>query len=61
MTNPRNADEIIKPMDKYQPGFMIGVNSINNNLLNEPSFHRVNFSKTLIAVSGGMASQDSVA
>ena len=34
VTNPRNSDEIIKPMDKYQPGFMIGVNTTYNNLLN---------------------------
>ena len=61
VTNPKDQDEIIKPMGVYQPGFMIGVNSLYNNLLNNPSFHKLNFSKTLVSISGGMALQSSVA
>ena len=61
ITNPRDFPAFVKELKKYPFTFITGVNTLFNALLNTPGFERVDFSKLLVALGGGMAVQQSVA
>ena len=59
--NPRDFPAVIKELKKYPFGFISGVNTLFNALLNQPDFATVDFSELKITLGGGMAVQASVA
>jgi long-chain acyl-CoA synthetase len=59
--NPRDFPAVIKELKKYPFGFISGVNTLFNALLNQPDFATVDFSTLKITLGGGMAVQASVA
>jgi long-chain acyl-CoA synthetase len=59
--NPRDFPAVIKELKKYPFGFISGVNTLFNALLNQPDFATVDFSALKITLGGGMAVQASVA
>ncbi len=61
ITNPRDMPAFIKEMTKHQFTVITGVNTLFNELLNQPSFAEVDFSSLKVAIGGGMAVQQSVA
>jgi hypothetical protein len=56
VTNPREEDEIIEPWEIYQPGFIVAVSTIYQNLLNSPRFCKMDFESfgKLTSGAGGM-------
>lgn len=60
VTNPRNITGLIKVLAKYQYVSMIGINTLFNALLNQPSLLNVDFSKFRLIISGGMSMQEIV-
>ncbi|MEN9457079.1 MAG: long-chain-fatty-acid--CoA ligase [Neisseriaceae bacterium] len=61
ITNPRDPEMFIKVIKDAGFTAMIGVNTLFNSLLNSPSFKQVNLSHLRFTLSGGMATQPSVA
>jgi long-chain acyl-CoA synthetase len=61
ITDPRNAQYVIKQMAKYPFTILVGINTLFNALLQQAKFAKLNFSTLRIAVSGGMATQTAVA
>lgn len=61
ITNPRDMKAFIKELSKHQFSVFTGVNTLFNGLLNQESFHSLDFSKLKIAVGGGMAVQKATA
>jgi long-chain acyl-CoA synthetase len=61
VTNPRDFRSFVGEMKKYPFTFITGVNTLFNALLNTPGFEKVDFSKLVITLGGGMAVQRSVA
>jgi long-chain acyl-CoA synthetase len=59
--NPRDFPAVIKELKKYPFGFISGVNTLFNALLNTPGFDTVDFSSLQITLGGGMAVQAAVA
>src|SRR3569833_558476 len=59
--NPRDFPAVIKELKKYPFGYISGVNTLFNALLNQPDFATVDFSQLKITLGGGMAVQASVA
>ncbi|MCX8566361.1 MAG: long-chain acyl-CoA synthetase [Glomeribacter sp. 1016415] len=59
--NPRDIDGLIKSLKPYPFNTFPAVNTLYNALLNHPRFGQLNFSKLLVANSGGMAVQEAVA
>jgi long-chain acyl-CoA synthetase len=59
--NPRDFPAFIKLLQKYPPSIFLGVNTLFNALMNTPGFDRIDFSKMVAAVGGGMAVQGVVA
>ncbi len=59
--NPRDFPAVIKELKKYPFGFISGVNTLFNALLNTPGFDTIDFSRLKITLGGGMAVQASVA
>jgi long-chain acyl-CoA synthetase len=59
--NPRDFPAFIKLLQKYPPTCFFGVNTLFNALMSTPGFDRIDFSKLVAAVGGGMAVQLSVA
>ena len=59
--NPRDFPAFVKVLRKYPPGCFHGVNTLYNALMNTPGFERVDFSKLVACVGGGMAVQSAVA
>lgn len=61
IADPRNIPHFIKEIRKYRFTAMTGVNTLFNAMLNNPDFHKMNFSSLKVIVAGGMALQRAVA
>ncbi|HTQ35524.1 MAG TPA: AMP-binding protein [Steroidobacteraceae bacterium] len=59
--NPRDFPAFVKLLRKYPPMVFLGVNTLFNALMNTPGFERIDFSKLVATVGGGMAVQATVA
>jgi long-chain acyl-CoA synthetase len=59
--NPRDFAAFVKLLRKYPPVTFCGVNTLFNALMNAPGFERIDFSKMVASVGGGMAVQSAVA
>jgi long-chain acyl-CoA synthetase len=59
--NPRNFPAFVKLLQKHPPTCFLGVNTLFNALMNTPGFERIDFSKLVACVGGGMAVQAAVA
>jgi long-chain acyl-CoA synthetase len=61
ITNPRDMNGFCKELKKHKFSIILGVNTLFNGMLNNPTFKDLDFSHLKGAVGGGMAVQDSVA
>lgn len=61
ITNPRDINALIKQIKGIPFGFISGVNTLFNVLLNNPKFVQCDFSHLKMTLGGGMAVQQSVA
>ena len=61
ITNPRDFPAFLAELRKYPPVYLSGVNTLFNALMNTPGFERLDFSRLLVALGGGMAVQAAVA
>ena len=61
IANPRDIRGFVKTLRSRPFTIMSGVNTLYNALSNDPNISRVNFSEVRLCVSGGMATQASVA
>lgn len=61
ITNPRDIPGFIKALSKFPFTAITGVNTLFNALLNEPQFHKLDFSTLRLSAGGGMAVQKAVA
>jgi long-chain acyl-CoA synthetase len=61
IVNARDFPAFVKELKKYRFGFLAGVNTLFNALLNTPGFSEVDFSDLRITLGGGMAVQRAVA
>jgi long-chain acyl-CoA synthetase len=59
--NPRDLPALVRDLAKYPPNYITGVNTLFNALLHAPGFERIDFSRLLGAMGGGMAVQATVA
>jgi len=61
ITNPRDIPAFVKELGKHKYNMITGVNTLFNAFLNNPEFHKLDFSHVKICVGGGMAVQKAVA
>ncbi|MDH5629268.1 MAG: long-chain-fatty-acid--CoA ligase FadD [Gammaproteobacteria bacterium] len=61
ITNPRDMPGFVKELSKYKFTAITGVNTLFNGLLHTPGFESLDFSRTHMALGGGMAIQEAVA
>lgn len=61
ITNPRDIPGFVKELSQHPITVMTGVNTLFNALMNNPKFKKLDFSKLIVSVAGGMALQNSVA
>ncbi|MES2217256.1 MAG: AMP-binding protein, partial [Pseudomonadota bacterium] len=61
ITNPRDFNEIIAGMKKFDFTILTGVNTLFNSLLKQPEFLKLNFKNVVLTLGGGMAVQSAVA
>lgn len=61
ITNPRDIPGFVKEMRKWKFTAVTGVNTLFNALLNNPEFHKLDFSTLKLTLGGGMAVQKAVA
>jgi long-chain acyl-CoA synthetase len=61
IANPRDIPGFVKELGKHPFTVITGVNTLFNALLNNPDFARLDFSRLLITLGGGMAVQKPVA
>jgi long-chain acyl-CoA synthetase len=61
IVNPRDFPAFVKDLQKHKPMFFMGVNTLFNALMHTPGFERIDFSRLVATVAGGMALQSSVA
>ncbi len=61
IANPRDFPGFVKVLQKYPPNTMTGVNTLFNALMDTPGFDRIDFSRAVACVGGGMAVQAAVA
>jgi long-chain acyl-CoA synthetase len=59
--NPRDFPAFVKLLRKYPPSVFLGVNTLFNALMQTPGFEKIDFSRMVAAVGGGMAVQAAVA
>lgn len=59
--NPRDLPAFVKLLQKYPPSIFFGVNTLFNALMRTPGFEKIDFSRMVAAVGGGMAVQAAVA
>lgn len=55
ITNPRDIPGFVKELSRIRFTAFAGLNTLFVALLNEPAFHRLNFSSLKMTVAGGMA------
>jgi long-chain acyl-CoA synthetase len=61
ITNPRDIPAFVKELGKHRYNMITGVNTLFNAFLNNPEFHKLDFSYVKLCVGGGMAVQKAVA
>ncbi|MEM9243837.1 MAG: AMP-binding protein [Pseudomonadota bacterium] len=61
VTNPRDIHGFIKLLKQEKFSVIIGVNTLFNALINHKDFAKLDFSRLLIGLGGGMAVQESIA
>ena len=61
ITNPRDIPGFVKELGKHRWTTMTGVNTLFAALLNDPDFHKLDFSAVRSTIGGGMAVQPAVA
>ncbi|MFN3984411.1 MAG: long-chain-fatty-acid--CoA ligase [Rhodocyclaceae bacterium] len=61
ITNPRDIPGFVKELGKHRFTAITGVNTLFNALLNNPAFHKLDFSALKLTLGGGMAVQQAVA
>jgi long-chain acyl-CoA synthetase len=61
ITNPRDLPAFVAELRKYPFAYISGVNTLFNALLNTPGFDKLDFSRLIVALGGGMAVQAAVA
>ena len=61
ITNPRDIPAFVKELGKHRYNMITGVNTLYNAFLNNPEFHKLDFSHVKLCVGGGMAVQKAVA
>jgi long-chain acyl-CoA synthetase len=61
IANPRDFPGFVKVLQKYPPNTMTGVNTLFNALMDTPGFDKIDFSRMVACVGGGMAVQAAVA
>lgn len=61
ITNPRDMKGFVKELSGTDFAGITGVNTLFNGLLNQPGFDKIDFSKMIVALGGGMAVQHAVA
>ncbi len=61
ITNPRDIPAFVKELAKHRYNAITGVNTLFNAFLNNPEFHKLDFSHLKVCVGGGMAVQKAVA
>jgi long-chain acyl-CoA synthetase len=61
ITNPRDIPAFVKELGRHPYNVITGVNTLFNAFLNNPEFHKLDFSKVKLCVGGGMAVQKAVA
>jgi long-chain acyl-CoA synthetase len=59
--NPRDIPGFVKELSKYKVNVFPAVNTLFNGLLNNEEFRKLDFSRLLISLGGGMAVQQAVA
>ena len=59
--NPRDIPAFVKALSKYRINVFPAVNTLFNALLNSDEFRRLDFSRLLVSLGGGMAVQQAVA
>ncbi len=59
--NPRDFPAFVRLLQKYPPSVFLGVNTLFNSLMSTPGFEKIDFSKLVATVGGGMAVQAVVA
>jgi long-chain acyl-CoA synthetase len=61
ITNPRDIPGFVKELGRHKYNIITGVNTLFNAFLNNPDFHKLDFSALRICVGGAMAVQKAVA
>jgi len=61
ITNPRDIPAFVKELARHRFTAITGVNTLFNALLNDPDFHKLDFSPLRMTLGGGMAVQKAVA
>jgi long-chain acyl-CoA synthetase len=61
IANPRDFQGFVKEMKHHPPMFFMGVNTLFNALMNTAGFDKIDFSRLVATVGGGMAVQRAVA
>jgi long-chain acyl-CoA synthetase len=61
IANPRDFPAFIKELRRHRPMFFMGVNTLFNALMHTGGFDRIDFSRLIVTVAGGMALQSGVA
>jgi long-chain acyl-CoA synthetase len=61
IANPRDFPGFIKELRRHRPMFFMGVNTLFNALMQTRDFDRIDFSRLVVTVAGGMALQSGVA
>jgi len=61
ITNPRDIPAFVKELAKHDYNMITGVNTLFNAFLNNPDFHKLDFSRVKVCGAGGMAMQKAVA
>jgi long-chain acyl-CoA synthetase len=61
IANPRDFKGFVKQLAQHPPMFFMGVNTLFNALMNTPGFERLDFSRLVATIAGGMALQSGVA
>jgi long-chain acyl-CoA synthetase len=59
--DPRNFPAFVRLLQKYPPSVFLGVNTLFNALMSTSGFEKIDFSKLVATVGGGMAVQATVA
>jgi long-chain acyl-CoA synthetase len=61
IANPRDFPGFVQELRRHRPMFFMGVNTLFNALMQTPDFDRIDFSRLVVTVAGGMALQSGVA